>query len=227
MILFVTGIDTGIGKTDAVGWLAAGLLRQGLRLTTMKLAETGCTGESGDVQRHRLWMGAAWDEWDRRGLTCPQRFRFPASPHLAARLENREVDLAAIDRASAELCRHFPLILLEGVGGIEVPLKGATTVLDFVAERRYPTLVVTSPRLGSINHTLLTVKALAGRQVEVRGLIYNLHGAEQPEITADTRRVLRELLPEIPAVDMPSLAPGAPLVPPDPRWLREICRDAL
>lgn len=208
-ILFITGIDTGIGKTHATGWLAGLLRRQGTSLTTLKLVQTGQAQISEDIELHRRMMGAPLDTWDRRGLTCPYRFDYPASPHLAAQLEGRRVDPAVIDQAVAALAPHFDLLLMEGVGGLAVPLDRTYTVLDFIAQRRYPCLVVTAPRLGSINHTLLTVEALQARGVAVSALLYNLFFQAAPEILEDTRRVFHRFFPGIPVIDLPALTPPA------------------
>jgi dethiobiotin synthetase len=205
-VLFVTGIDTGCGKTFATGWVARLLRQQGRSVTTMKLVQTGNTGLSEDIQAHRRLMGVPVDNWDEQGVTCPYLFHYPASPHLAADLEGKRIQAGVIDQSIAVLERHFSSILLEGVGGVCVPLEGTYTVLDFVAERRFPCLIVTSPRLGSINHTLLTVNALQNRGLEIKALLYNLHTQEQPEIREDTRRVFQHFFPAIPVIDIPDIS---------------------
>jgi dethiobiotin synthetase len=195
-IVFVTGIDTGIGKSVATGLMARSLARRGATVVTQKLVQTGCAGPvAEDIATHRRLMGTGLLDVDRDGTTCPFVFRYPASPHLAARLEQRAVDVAVFDRATARLAARFEHVLIEGVGGVLVPLTENTTVLDFIAQRRYPLIVVGSLRLGSINHTLLTLEAAQRRGVEVRGLVVNGRHEAAVEIAADATRVFREALP--------------------------------
>lgn len=209
-ILFVTGIDTGIGKSFVTGLVARYLLRLGEKVITAKALQTGCEGFSEDLALHREIMGVEVLPEDEQGLTCPYLFSFPASPHLSAALESREVDPARILAAVQVLARSFLFVLLEGAGGIRVPLRDRYTMLDLAAEGGFPTLVVTSPRLGSINHTLLTVDALMSRGVKVAGIAYNLAIPGEPEIQSDTLKVLQRFYPDIPVVEVPRFAPNDP-----------------
>jgi dethiobiotin synthetase len=194
-IFFVTGIDTGIGKSIATGLMARWLALQGRTVITQKLVQTGCRGSvAEDIAVHRRLMGTGLLDIDHDGTTCPFSFGYPASPHLAARLDGREIETAVIDRATERLAALFEHVLIEGVGGVLVPLTGSQTVLDFVAQRRYPLIVVGSLRLGSINHTLLTLEAAQRRGVEVRGLVLTGQHAAPAEIAVDSRRVFAEAL---------------------------------
>jgi dethiobiotin synthetase len=158
-IIFVTGIDTGIGKSVVTGLMARWLAQRGCTVITQKLVQTGCPGPvAEDIAVHRRLMGTGLLDVDLDGTTCPCVYAYPASPHLAARIEDRVVDTAVIDRATDRLAARFAHVLIEGVGGALVPLTHSTTVLDYVAQRRYPLIVVGSLRLGSINHTLLTLR---------------------------------------------------------------------
>ena len=109
---FISGIDTDIGKTVAVGMLARHLRNSGVRVVTVKLVQTGNNGFSEDLEKHRKLMGIDPLPEDREGLTAPAIFRFPASPHLAAKLENRTLDLNAIRAAVRELENRFDVVLL-------------------------------------------------------------------------------------------------------------------
>ncbi|MEW6517542.1 MAG: dethiobiotin synthase [candidate division FCPU426 bacterium] len=211
-IVFVTGIDTGVGKTVVTGLWARRLLGQGRRVLTAKLVQTGAApGEvAEDIRTHRRLMGLPLLPCDEQGWTCPYVFRFPASPHLAGRLENRSVEPGVLDRSWQRLADQCDWLLLEGAGGLEVPLRGDLTILDYVADRGFPVLVVTGPRLGSLNHTLLTVYALQTRGLRVLGLAYNLALAAEPEITADTRAFFRQRWPGLPLWDVPACDPALP-----------------
>ena len=211
MILFVAGIDTAIGKSVATGLMARWYADRGLSVATQKLIQTGCEGFPDDILAHRKRMGVDLLPEDRLGLTCPYVFRFPASPHLAAALEGRRVETGRLEEAAAELARRYDLVLVEGVGGLCVPLTDEITVLDFVAGRRWPVVLVTAPRLGSINHTLLSLEALCARGVTVAAVVYNLHYPASPEIVSDSRRVIRRALARAgqtaPVIDMNSIPP--------------------
>jgi dethiobiotin synthetase len=194
-IFFVTGIDTGIGKSVATGLMARWLAQRGRTVITQKLVQTGCRETvAEDIAVHRLLMGTGLLAADLDGTTCPCTFAYPGSPHLAARLEGRVVATAVIDRATARLAARFEDVLIEGAGGALVPLTGSLTVLDFAALRRYPVIVVGSLRLGSINHTLLTLEAAQRRGVEVRGLVLNGRHAAPAAIAADSKEVFAEAL---------------------------------
>ncbi len=124
-IIFVTGIDTGIGKSVATGLMARWLAQRGRTVITQKLVQTGCRGPvAEDIVVHRRLMGTGLLDVDRDGTTCPFIFAYPASPDLAARLAGRVVDTAVIDRATDRLAARFEHVLIEGVGGVLVPLRG-------------------------------------------------------------------------------------------------------
>ncbi len=191
-IYFVSGIDTDAGKSYATGVLAARWRSEGTDTITQKFIQTGCEegGISEDIAMHRKLMGIGLLPEDLDGTTCPVRLRYPASPDLAARLEGTEIDLAAIEKSTRELAAKYDTVLIEGAGGLLVPIKGLYTTLDYVRERSLPLILVTNPRLGSVNHTLLSLEVCCGRGVKVDMLVYNLFPETSPEITADTRATL-------------------------------------
>lgn len=189
-VLAISGIDTGIGKTIATGLLARRFAEAGVRTITQKIAQTGCEGASEDIATHRELMGIELQEADRDGTTCPYIFRFPASPHLAAAVEGREIDFMAIRRSTFKLQLRYDLVLLEGVGGLLVPLTPELLLADYVRDAGYGLVLVTSPRLGSINHTLLSLEACASRGIPVRAVIYNRYFEADERIAADTREVI-------------------------------------
>lgn len=193
-VFCISGIDTDIGKTIVTGLLAGYLVRQGLRTITQKIVQTGCTGISEDILRHRQIMGSGILDEDRQGLTCPYVFATPCSPHLAARLAGQAIDCGLLGRATDSLRERYDVVLLEGAGGLHVPLTDDLTLLDYIGEKGYPVILVTSPRLGSINHTLMALELLHNRGIELRGLVYNRFQDHDPRITADSVEVfLRNL----------------------------------
>ncbi|WP_167599370.1 dethiobiotin synthase [Chlorobaculum sp. 24CR] len=202
-VLAISGIDTGIGKTVATGQLARSFAGAGVRTITQKIVQTGCEGVSEDIAAHRELMGIPLQEVDLDGTTCPYLFRFPASPHLAAALEGREIDFMAIRRSTFKLQLRYELVLLEGVGGLLVPLTPELLFADYARDAGYGLVLVTSPRLGSINHTLLSLEACAARRIPVRGIIYNRFFEADERIAADTRTVIAAALKRLGCGDAP------------------------
>ena len=190
---YVTGIDTEIGKTIVTGKIAAYLNGTGLKTTTMKPIQTGCTGIAEDILTHRKIMNVEPDRFDKEHVTNPVVFRFPASPHLAAELEDSSIDFELINRSIKTLKENFDCVLVEGAGGIYVPLTRDYTSLDFVKDKGFPVIIVSSPRLGSINHTMLTIEVIKNSGIEIAALVYNLFPPEKDEITRDSIGMIKHL----------------------------------
>lgn len=190
-VIFVTGTDTGIGKSYSTGLIARYLMERKKSVITQKLIETGSEKESEDIKLHRQIMGTGLLDSDRKGLTCPEIFNFPASPHLSAALEKRSIQKEKLIKATNELASHYEYVIIEGTGGLLVPLDETYTLLDYIHENSYPVILVTSSKLGSINHTLLNLEALKSRKIILLGLIYNTFPAEREEIEKDSRNVFK------------------------------------
>lgn len=197
-VYFVSGIDTDAGKSYAVGYLARKFRAEGIDAITQKFIQTGCAeGDiSEDIALHRKIMGTGLLPEDLSHTTCPVRFTYPASPDLAARIDGRRIDFEAIGESTRKLLEQYDMVLLEGAGGLMVPLEGLYTTLDYVQEHKLPLILVTNPKLGSVNHTLLSLEVCRSRGVEVAMLVYNACPATSDEITADTRRTLQTYLSE-------------------------------
>lgn len=215
-VFFISGIDTDIGKTYATAALAQALLQQTQQASsnnaansdsksviTQKLVQTGCEDIAEDIITHRAMMGIALQEVDYQGLTCPYVFKKPASPHLSSALEDRLIKPEVIAQATKQLSDGYDIVLLEGAGGLMVPLTESLLTIDYVASQGYPVILVTSGRLGSISHTLLSIEALAKRQIPLHAVIYNqwqpnkyLASEYEPDsdITDDTQAYLQAYL---------------------------------
>ena len=194
-IFFVSGIDTNIGKSYATGYLAREWNNSGLRTITQKLIQTGNTDISEDIERHRQIMGCGLLPEDNEGLTMPEIFTNPCSPHLAAEIDRREIDFDKINRATETLAERYDAVLLEGAGGLMVPLTRDFLTIDFVKRQDYQLIMVTSGRLGSINHTLLSLEAIASRGIRLHSLVYNLYPeCEDKIIQKDTMEYLQNYL---------------------------------
>lgn len=193
-VVAISGIDTGIGKTYVTGLLARVLQQQGREVITQKIVQTGCDGVAEDILEHRRLMGIGLQDADHEGLTAPYVFPYPASPHLSARLASREIDVLQIRRATFALQKRYDPVLLEGVGGLLVPLSRDLLFADYIRDAGYPIILVTSPRLGSINHTLLSIEACVKRGIVIRGVIYNCFQESEQLIIDDTRELIRHWL---------------------------------
>tara|TARA_R110002051_G_scaffold47447_1_gene93901 strand:- start:74 stop:790 length:717 start_codon:yes stop_codon:yes gene_type:complete len=220
-VLFVSGIDTDIGKTYATGLLAKALMQQGLNVITQKLVQTGVSinpnnGEmniADDIITHRQLMDISLQPYDLDFTTCAHRYKKPASPHLAIKLSGETLDPDMITNATRRLQVQYDAVLLEGAGGLLVPITENLLTLDYIAEQGYPVILVTSGRLGSINHTLLSLEAIKSRGLMVHSVIYNhIHDdAEQTdtEIANSTIEFLRKYLdnhyPEVHWLQIPYL----------------------
>ncbi len=210
-VYFISGIDTSIGKTYATGYLAKLWQAAGQQLITQKLIQTGNVDFSEDIQQHRELMGVELLEQDHSKLTMPEIFSYPASPHLASQIDGRAIDFAKIKAATAALASQFDTVLLEGAGGLMVPLTTEMLTIDYIAAQQYPVILVTSGRLGSINHTLLSLEALKARQLQLYAIAYNLNDESQDAlISQDTAAYLKSYVaanfPEAQWIDIPVLS---------------------
>lgn len=195
-LFFVTGIDTDAGKSIVTGVLAREWTAKGEKVITQKFIQTGMPAGalSEDIVTHRRIMGIDLLPEDLNGMTCPIIFTYPASPHLSAKLDGREIDLSLVARSGARLLEHYDTVLLEGAGGLMVPIEGFYTTADYIRDKRLPVILVTSPRLGSINHTLLSLEVCRARGIEVAMVVYNLYPPTSEPITSDTRDYLKTYL---------------------------------
>ena len=215
--IFITGTDTGVGKTVVAAGLALALKNRGIKVGVMKPVATGCSGTDKHLisdDAVYLWEAA---ENEYPALTSPSRFRNPLAPHVAGKLEQKSVDPKALLRSYHELCKHYDFMIVEGIGGLFVPLARDYFVFNMVKDFDLPLVIVARSGLGSINHTLLTVDAALVRGLDVRGIIFNrvpLVNYSLAEIT--NPKVIHELsqvpilgsVPEIDNLDVPSCRYG-------------------
>lgn len=209
-VYFVSGIDTGIGKTYVTGYLAKKWIDNGKSVITQKLVQTGNQETSEDIEKHREIMGKGWFQEDDLKLTMPEIFSYPASPHLASKIDGREINFEKIEQATQQLAGKYEVVLLEGAGGLMVPLTDKLLTIDYLVEKKYPIILVSSGRLGSINHTLLSLEALKNRGLALFALAYNLNDESQdPLISKNTSEYLKAYLanyfPNTRWIDVPRL----------------------
>ncbi len=178
--IFVTGTDTGVGKTVVTGLLARFFEEKGYRVIAQKWIETGCKNSN-----------------KARSLTHPYSFKLAASPHLAARHEKRYIQGAKIKNSFKVLAKNFDLVIVEGIGGALVPFNKKKLVIDIAKDLNLPVIVVTANKLGAINHTLLTIEALRRRKMKIIGIIFNnLSPKTDPQVLKDNPRIIKSLTKE-------------------------------
>jgi len=168
--LFVFGTDTGVGKTFVCGLLLSACVGEGIAVRYQKLVSTGRLDGADDLLACRLALG---DRSEPHPAQSPYCFGKPASPHLAAELENREIDPAVLRQAMASLAADSAFLIVEGVGGCLVPLRRDLLLADFAATTGLPALLVARSGLGTLNHTLLSLEALRHRQIPVAGVVFS------------------------------------------------------
>ncbi len=171
--IFITGTDTGVGKTVVSAGLAMALRNRGMKVGVMKPIATGCFGENSRlISADAVYLfEAAENEY--APLTSPVRFRNPVAPSIASIYEQKEVDLDSIRNAYRQLQKHYDYLIVEGIGGLLVPIKKNYLVANLIREMNLPILIVSHVSLGAINHTLLTVDSALIRGFLIKGIIFN------------------------------------------------------
>ena len=193
---FITGTDTGVGKTVVTAALAVALRKRGYSFGVMKPIETGVPS-SADKESDAARLRTAAGSSDALTEIRPYAFRRPLAPLDAARLEKRTVTLPTIMRAFHTLQSRHEVLLVEGVGGVYVPITSSLNVLDLIYRMKLPAIVIGRVGLGGINHALLTLGALRQRNISVLALVLNrtlpAQTATAREQERSTVRLLRQL----------------------------------
>jgi len=193
---FVTGTDTGVGKTFVAACLAAVLRSKGVRVGVMKPVETGCGLSKGRrIPRDGLLlkrMAAAPDPIEQ---IVPYRLKAPLAPLAAARMEGIRIRPDRIEKAYERIRSGCSFMLVEGAGGVLVPVTDRLFMADLIARLALPALVVARAGLGTLNHTLLTVSFLQGRGIPVAGVVLNDVDGKKDLAKKTNAALLRQLLP--------------------------------
>lgn len=195
-VYFISGIDTDAGKSIVTGVIARTLLKKGVKVVTQKFIQTGCVGISEDILKHREIMGIEPLDVDRDGTTCPYVMTYPASPHLAAEIDGLTIDVERIHQSTLRLEQLYDKVLLEGAGGLYVPVSRDYLTIDYVREFRLPLILVSSSKLGSINHTLMSLELCRLQGIEVAYVVYNDFPNDSEWIKNDSITIIRKYLEE-------------------------------
>lgn len=200
---FVTGTDTGVGKTHASVKLIQQLVAQGLKVVGMKPVASGCE-----------WIDDVWQNEDVAKLVAasnvnapldlvnPYRFDPPIAPHIAAAQIGKPIELAVIVDAYHQLCRLADVVVVEGAGGLLVPLNGTQTIADLILALRLPAVMVVGMKLGCINHALLTAQVMQQKNIPFVGWVANHIDAEM-QVQTENMATLQHMLAQPPLLTLP------------------------
>lgn len=182
--VFIAGTSTGVGKTLFTGLLAKYLSQKGACVITQKWVQTGVASfKDSDVKKHWQIMGKDFSVYKK--YTLPYIFKPAASPHLAAKMCRKTISAAKIKKSLTYLSRRFDYVIVEGTGGLLVPLNKKVLMIDLVRDFKLPVILVAENSLGAINHTLLALEALKARRMKVLGVIFNRIKKEKDFISKD------------------------------------------
>ncbi|MBI2987354.1 MAG: dethiobiotin synthase [Deltaproteobacteria bacterium] len=186
--IFITGTDTGVGKTVVACGLAALLRESGHKVGVMKPAETGCEEKGGQLfPQDAFYLKEASGCSEPLEKICPYRLRDPLTPSMAAEREGVKIDISLLEKIYGEISSTHDITLVEGAGGLLAPILPSFTYADLARLLKLPLLVVAPNRLGIINHLLLTLEHASCRGLQVLGYVSNRLSSE-PSLAADTNR---------------------------------------
>ena len=193
-ILFVTGTDTGVGKTWVTCGVARSLVEAGLEVAVRKPAESGCARVDGELlPADAVALRTAAGSRESLEEICAVRLEEPLAPAVAAQRAGQTIDVDAMVSGYRAAAERWDAVLVEGAGGLLVPLADGVSYADLAVALGGRVLVVTAARLGAINHTLLTLEAVRARGLEVAGVVVNHVAAEEDLATRTLAETLADL----------------------------------
>jgi len=191
--IFVTGTDTGVGKSIVTGLLAKYLREKGHKVITQKWVQTG-SRFSADINLHLKIMGISKSAIkEHLDCVCPYIFKLPASPHLAAKAEKKKIEIARIKQSFKSLSAKFDFVIVEGIGGALVPVNEKRLVIDIARELGLPVLVVAQNKIGAINHILMTIEVLKQRKMNILGIVFNNCLGQNKLILQNNPEIVRKI----------------------------------
>ena len=198
---FITGTDTGVGKTVITVALIKAICRLGFTACGMKPIESGCL-QQGDVLVPSDGMfikTIAHMEENIRHIT-PCRFKSPLAPLPASEIEGIPVDFEKIKKAFADLSKKYDVVIVEGIGGLLVPIAKNYFVIDMAKIFNLPLIVVSRPSLGTINHTMLTVNYAIKEGPQVAGIIINYNQPPESTLAEATNPEIIKRISPVPVI---------------------------
>lgn len=198
--IFITGTDTEVGKTVVSAGIAGALKTAGVDVGVMKPIATGS-------QEDALFLIKAVESDDPLELVNPIYLDLPMAPSVAEKISGTPIDLNRIWDSFDRLCNKHDFMIVEGVGGLYVPLKDDFLVIDMIKRIDLPIIIVARPGLGTINHTLLTIEYARNHKIEVKGVIFN--GLKEEGIVERTNP---DVIKKLGHVEILGILPFDPLI---------------
>ncbi len=196
MIFFISGTDTDVGKTFICAAISLYLKKQGIHFGVQKWVSTGDSKRCPDLEFISNTVGKdspIEKDFVPYSIRCPYKFSLPASPHLAAQIDKKSVDPEVIRVATKQYLTFCDVLLIEGAGGLMVPLTEELLTIDLIKEMNLPIILVARASLGTINHSLLSIEACKSRGIEIIGLILNQADDLEDTIIKDNKRIISRL----------------------------------
>jgi len=203
--LFITGTDTGVGKTLIAGAIARILTGKGLKVGVFKPIATGCK---------RRWEGFISEDTEflcycansdlSLSTITPVGYPTPAAPIVSVACDGPAIDFDRISAAYKDICQNSDIVIVEGIGGVRVPLTEEFDVLDLAVEFAMPAVIVARPNLGTINHTLMTIDCVRAAELKIAGVVINGYKATESTVAEDTAP---EVIAKCSGVDILSVVP--------------------
>lgn len=208
---FITSTDTGVGKTVISGALAWVIRQKGRRPGVMKPIATGCRHDPrlGLVSEDTEFLAHCAESRETLEVITPVRYAGELAPIVAARREHRPVDWEAIRESYARIRAGSDWMIVEGIGGLLVPVDARHSVADLALEFGLPLVIVARPGLGTLNHTLLTIEAARSRGLEIAAVIINGYEPSSGTLAEETNP---EVIAEVAGVRIPLIVPHDPAI---------------
>ncbi|MEW6419767.1 MAG: dethiobiotin synthase [Nitrospirota bacterium] len=210
---FITGTDTGVGKTVIVSALVKSIGLLGYSVCGMKPIETGCIRAKSKEQRAKskvkdrslipsdgMFLKEMAGMDDSMDLVTPITFENPLAPMVASEIEGIPVDIDKIQKAYKKLSKNYDVVIVEGIGGLLVPIKKDYFVLDLARDFGLPLIVVSRPGLGTLNHTMLTVNYAINEGLDVAGIIINYSRPPEYSLAEETNIEVISKISPIPVI---------------------------
>ena len=189
--LFITGTDTGVGKTLIAGAIAKILRQSGKKVGVFKPVATGCKKtKNGLVSKDAEFLAHCTGSEFSLDIINPAAFEVPAAPFACEKIENKKVDLKKIAATYKQICQESDFVIVEGIGGIKVPITADIDVLSLAKSFDLPVVIVVRSKLGTINHTLLTIDAIRRSGLSLAGIIINGYDEKTSDLAEKTNAAI-------------------------------------
>jgi dethiobiotin synthetase len=205
--VFVTGTDTGVGKTVVAAAIAAAAVARGISIATYKPVVTGLDEPAGEWPRDHDLLASVANAGQTPEDVSPYRFGPPVSPHLAAELAGETIDPERLVGAAQAQAERADALVVEGVGGLLVPLAREYLVRDLAGELSLPVVIAARPGLGTINHSLLTIEAARAVALRIQAVVLTPWPDEPSDMERSNRETI-ERFGEVPVIGLPRTDPS-------------------